>query len=323
MNQIFRSPIATELRDFLEFKRGLGYGYRRAEYTLHEFDRFLVGFAKTNRGAQLDVAAIAWLSSKPARKPVSVSMDAAVLRQLFTYLRRLPHLGVEAPHWPSLPTESVFLPHQLTEPDIVKLLDLCRALKRPDFRSSIYRALILILYCTGIRFGEALRLRLRDVDTRSGVLFIETFKGRARWVPFHRTLSRELERYLRERSEYAAATPETRLFVGANRRELPVKTAHHTLRRLFIKAGLKPEKGRAGPRPYDLRHAFAVQRLTRWYRQGVDLHARLPWLSAYMGHLNIVGTESYLNVTPELMDLAATRLHRRYRSSFIAEESEE
>jgi integrase len=242
---------------------------------------------------------------------------------LFTYLRRLPHLGVKEPHWPSLPTASVFVPHQLSEPDIIKLLDLCSALNRPDFRSSIYRALILILYCTGIRFGEALRLRLRDIDTRNGVLFIETFKGRARWVPFHRTLSRELERYLRERVEYAPATPEALLFVGVNRRELPVKTAHHTLRGLFIKAGLKPENGRAGPRPYDLRHAFAVQRLTRWYRQGVDLHARLPWLSAYMGHLNIVGTESYLNVTPELMDLAATRLYRRYRSSFIAEESEE
>jgi integrase len=110
--------------------------------------------------------------------------------------------------------------------------------------------------------------------------------------------------------------------VGSNRHDLPVKTAHHTLRGLFAKAGLKPERGRGGPRPYDLRHAFAVQRLTLWYRQGVDLHARLPWLSAYMGHLSIVGTESYLNATPELMDLAAKRLYRRYRSTPAAEEPE-
>jgi integrase/recombinase XerD len=64
-----------------------------------------------------------------------------------------------------------------------------------------------------------------------------------------------------------------------------------------------------------LRHAFAVQRLTRWYRQGVDLHARLPWLSAYMGHVDIVGTETYLNATPELLELAAHRLQRRYRKA--------
>ena len=45
----------------------------------------------------------------------------------------------------------------------------------------------------------------------------------------------------------------------------------------------------------------------------MDLHARLPWLSAYMGHVDIIGTETYLNATPE-MELAAKRLHRRYRS---------
>jgi hypothetical protein len=55
-----------------------------------------------------------------------------------------------------------------------------------------------------------------------------------------------------------------------------------------------------------------VQRLSRWYRQGVDLHARLPWLSAYMGHVDIVGTETYLHTTPELLDLAGDCLRRRY-----------
>ena len=180
---------------------------------------------------------------------------------------------------------------------------------------------MLILYCTGLRFGEALRLRIRDVDTRAGVLFVETFKGRARWVPFHRTLSRELDRYLAERVNYAPAGSETRFFVGANQRVLPVSTAHGTIYGLFAKAGLKPEKGRVGPRPYDLRHAFAVQRLTRWYRQGVDLHARLPWLSAYMGHVDIVGTETYLNATPELLELAAHRLHRRYRKASAEDQS--
>ncbi|MEO8593961.1 MAG: tyrosine-type recombinase/integrase [Candidatus Solibacter sp.] len=320
MNKIFHGPMAGELRGFLQFKRSLGYGYMRAEFALREFDQFLSGYARKDSRWQLDRAAIAWLSSKPQRKPVSVSMDAAILRQLFTYLRRLPHLRVVEPRWPRLPTESTFVPHYLAERDVVKLLALCADLKRPVFRARLYRALVLILYCTGVRFGEALRLRMRDVDTHRGVLFVETFKGRARWVPFHRTLSRELDRYLAERVKYAPSGPDTRFFVGANQRVLPVSTAHGTIHGLFAKAGLKPEKGRVGPRPYDLRHAFAVQRLTRWYRQGADLHARLPWLSAYMGHVDIVGTEAYLNATPELLELAAHRLHWRYRKASGEEE---
>jgi integrase len=315
MNRIFHSPIAGELSGFLQFKRSLGYGYRRAEFALREFDRFLSGYARKDPKWRLDRAAIAWLSSKPKRKPVSVSMDAAILRQLFAYLRRLPHLRVDEPRWPRLPTESHFVPHYLSEGDVVKLLALCDDLARPVFRASLYRALVLILYCTGLRFGEALRLRMRDVDTRAGVLFVETFKGRARWVPFHRTLSRELDRFLPERKQYAPSGPETRFFVGVNRRVLPVSTAHGTIHGLFVKAGWKPGKGRVGPRPYDLRHAFAVQRLTRWYRRGVDLHSRLPWLSAYMGHVDIIGTEAYLNATPELLELASDRLHRRYRKA--------
>jgi len=316
MNNIFRGPFAAELGGFLQFKRDLGYGYRRAEFTLREFDSFLIEYVAKNRHWQLDQAALGWLSSKPGRKAVSVSGDAAVLRQFFRYLRRSSTLGtVVEPLWPHLPTESQFIPYFLSKKDILILLTLCADLERPHFRAVLYRTLILVLYCTGIRFGEALRLRIRDVDTRSAVLFIDTFKERARWVPFHRSLSRELDRYLASRVQYASSGPDARFFVGANQQRLPVNTASGTLGRLFKLAGLKPEKGRAGPRPYDLRHAFAVHRLSQWYSQGVDLHARLPWLSTYMGHVDIIGTETYLNATPELLALAGDRLRRRYKNA--------
>jgi len=322
MNNIFRGPIAAELHGFLEFKRDLGYGYRRAEFTLREFDRFLIEYAARNRHWQLDQATLSWLASKPGRKAVSVSDDAGVLRQLFRYLRRSSALGtVVEPIRPHLPTESQFIPSFLSKQDILNLLALCSDLTRPHFRALLYRTLILVLYCTGIRFGEALRLRMRDVDTRSAVLFIDTFKGRTRWVPFHRSLSRDLDRYLVSRVQYASSDADARFFVGANQQRLPVKTAGETLGRLFKLAGLKPEKGRVGPRPYDLRHAFAVHRLSQWYRQGVDLHARLPWLSAYMGHVDIIGTETYLNATPELLALAGDRLRRRYKNAGGGDES--
>ena len=311
MNRIFKSSIAGDLHRFLQFKRSLGFRYARAEFTLREFDRFLV--AKVDKHLPLDQAALEWLSGKPGRKPVSVSADAAVLRQLFTFLRRSPLHAVPEPLWPKLPNESVFIPYYLSKQDVLKLVSLCAGLKRPPFRAVLYKTLLLVLYCTGIRFGEALRLRIRDVNLRSTVLFVDTFKGRARWVPFHRSLVQKLERYLAARVKFAPAGPDTRFFVSVNKKTLPVNTASGTLRRLFQLAGLKPEKGRMGPRPYDLRHAFAVHRLSQWYQQGTDLHTRLPWLSAYMGHVDIVGTETYLNTTPELLNLAANRLRRRYQ----------
>jgi len=76
---------------------------------------------------------------------------------------------------------------------------------------------------------------------------------------------------------------------------------------------LKPAAGRVGPRVYDVRHVFAIRRLTQWYREGVDLHGRLPWLSAYMGHDNLLGTQVYLTATPELLRLASRRFAARFR----------
>jgi integrase len=59
---------------------------------------------------------------------------------------------------------------------------------------------------------------------------------------------------------------------------------------------------------HDLRHRFAVNTLIDWYRQGVDVQARLPLLSTYMGHVEPRDTYWYLSAEPELLGLAARRL---------------
>jgi integrase len=227
--------------------------------------------------------------------------------------RQTPSAFVPPREWTRQSTASgAFLPHVLTQADLKTLLRLTTSLERPAFNARLYRTLLLVLYCTGVRFGEGLRLRLCDVDLDGGLLFVAESKGRARWVPFHPSLGREIQRYLVDRQGYVGARtrPADRLFVGCNKVRLPISTAHGTLSTLFRRAGLKPESGRSGPRPTDLRHTFAGHRLERWYREGADLHARLPWLSAYMGHDNILGTERYLTASPHLLALAAHRMRR-------------
>jgi integrase/recombinase XerD len=316
MKACFASPLADDLEGFLKFKRSLGYKYLRAEFTLRQFDQFLQGYVTKRKDWQLDHAILTWLGHNPQRKAISVSMDAAVLRQFFVYLRRQPSCShLREPLWPRLPTESTFMPYVLSKKDIQLLLKLASKLDRPPFRATLYQTLLLILYCTGLRFGEALRLRMQDVDIGSRLLFVEQSKGKTRWVPVHRSLAQKLDIYLAARRVYAPARPEDYFLVGANKRTLPVGTASATVCKLLRRAGLKPDRGRIGPRPYDLRHTFAVHRLTRWYEQGIDLNARLPWLSAYMGHDDILGTEIYLNATPQLLSLAANRFRRRYLSS--------
>ena len=96
---------------------------------------------------------------------------------------------------------------------------------------------------------------------------------------------------------------------------LTVNSASEAIRRLLRHLGLKPPAGRVGARPYEFRHAFAVHRLTAWTEEGVDIHAKLPLLSAYLGHRNIIGTEVYLRATPQLLELAAERFERHLRDA--------
>jgi len=251
----FTSSLASEFEAFLKYKRTLGCRYWRAEYTLREFDRFVAQQHEQVDPSRLDRILGKWLAKNHGRKPVSVTNELGVIRQFCLWRRRTNPKGfVPGREWAPQSTESTFFPYIFTIEEVRKLLRITESLSRPDFRAPTYRALLLVLYCTGLRFGEALRLRIRDVDAGDDVIFVEDSKGRSRWVPFDRSLASELERYLVARREYARAEPGDRFFVGHNRCRLPIGTASGTVRELLRTAGLKPKSGRVGPRPYDLRH---------------------------------------------------------------------
>jgi integrase len=56
-----------------------------------------------------------------------------------------------------------------------------------------------------------------------------------------------------------------------------------------------------------MRHAFAVNALWRWYRNGEDVQAKLPLLATYMGHVSIVSTAYYLPFVEPLTTTASAR----------------
>jgi integrase len=312
----FRSKLANDLEAFLAFKRSRGCKYVRAEKWLRAFDRFLYEHAGAAKEIRVDEVICAWLGRNADRSAVTVANELIVIRKFCEFRRRRdPKAFVPAAKWTPQSSESEFKPFIFTDKEIARLLRLAAKLDRPLFRAALYRALVLVLYCTGIRIGEALRLRLRDVDLTRDVLFITESKGRARWVPFHRSLGRELRAYLKARCTYSPATEDHRFFVGSDGVHLPFNTASDAVRTLFRRAGIKPSTGRIGPRLHDLRHTFAVHRLARWHRARLDVQARLPLLSVYLGHESILGTEKYLTATPELMQLAARRLRRHFAQS--------
>ncbi|MGH7746966.1 MAG: tyrosine-type recombinase/integrase, partial [Candidatus Dormibacteria bacterium] len=75
---------------------------------------------------------------------------------------------------------------------------------------------------------------------------------------------------------------------------------------------IEPVPGRRRQRIHDLRHSFTVATLLDSYRAGIDVQARLPVLTTYLGHTDPKSTYWYLSGSPELLALAAQRLEHAF-----------
>jgi integrase len=201
-------------------------------------------------------------------------------------------------------------PYLYSEAEIAALLEATATLKLPLQRQT-YRTLIALLSVTGMRVGEALRLDRCDLDLRHGTLTVRKSKlGKSRLLPLHPSTVDALQGYLRQRDQHPRAKTTEALLLSTRGARVDHSDVNHTFRKLLKQTGIGSRSGSCRPRPHDLRHSFAVNTLLDWYRAGVDVAARLPLLSTYLGHTQPSDTYWYLQAAPELLELAAGRLER-------------
>jgi integrase/recombinase XerD len=315
MNTITLAALARDIEEFILFKRTLGRRYEAAAVLLYRFRRFAEEYveASSKRRVPLDALIRAWLSRPGVRKATGTAQQFGMIRELCLYRhRRDPSSYV--PDRKLAPRRGPrFLPYALSHDHVRTMIKAARRHPGRLFWGEMLELLLLMLYCTGLRPGEPLRLRMADLDLKTRTFFIRDSKGKTRIVPFEADLARTIERYLRRRAALASGSSSEYLLLDRNGQALKMRNVTQIICKLFRRVGLKPAHGPGGPRAYDFRHAYAVHRLTDWYRKGVDLHARLPWLSAYMGHDDLLGTEVYLHASPTLLRVASRRFAKRLK----------
>jgi len=251
MTRLSVIALGRDIEDFLVFKRALGYSYRRSEATLRSFQRFVRVHARPGALVDLDKVIRAWLVRVPGRKPVTLALDLGVMRQLCQFRRRSEPTGFVPAVSLAPETESHYLPHIFSEEEIRALLRAAALHQGRNFWPTMLRLLILVTYCTGLRFGEAVRLQCSDVDLRNNVLHIRESKGRSRLVPFGCDLAKEFHRFWPERIKVLTRKGrrgEDAVFIGRYGRPITLKSASDAVRRLLCLLALKSARGRTGPR---------------------------------------------------------------------------
>jgi integrase/recombinase XerD len=310
------SSLGRLMREHVAHMQSRGYRYGTRARDLRRFDRYLQHHPELS-GESFPVLIEAWQSSgRTPRHRLMVQLCARVLSQ--TMHRRDENIPIR--------TIEIGLQRRITreerkayiysEAEIVRLFKAARSFgsRYAPLRGIMVHTVLALAYCAGLRIGEIAALTLRDVDTEDGIIEIrETKFFKTRRLPLATRVVESLSSYLAARENAGAPIgPDAPLWWTPRRQKgYSYGQLEKLLTRVIRCAGLKPERGRKGPRVHDLRHAFVVHRMLHWYREGVEPQSRLPYLATYLGHKDIVSTLVYLNITPELLQQAGERYRRR------------
>jgi integrase/recombinase XerD len=240
----------------------------------------------------------------------TVRRNELALRQLAEHARTV---GWDA-HTPAARTRvraSHQPPYVFTDDEVRGLFEVIDA-QRMSFYSNkaiVDPVLFRVLYDTGLRVSEALKLTLPDVDTHAGTLRIrDTKNGEGRTIPITARLAATLDAYITA-AHPAAEDGDHVFYTRAPGRPINQSTVYMRFRGYLADAGIPHFIG--GPHPHSLRHGFAVANLRRWARRGQDLSVMLPYLACYMGHTDLRGTQYYLRLTadayPDVIEKAQIR----------------
>jgi integrase/recombinase XerD len=283
--------FGSQARVLRQFSRAMGPALEAAEVQPERVTTFLAGMRP--------------LSSYWHRKQ-------SILRGFYRYaltrgLVASSPLPVQAPKRPLVMT-----PYIYTHEELRRLLEAttCLGHANRQIEPETLRAMLLLLYGAGLRLCEALALNRADYDPAIALLTIRDTKfHKTRLVPLGGDLNQALAHYVA--AHHCTATlPSARapLFPGRAGTRLTDHAIRKSFRRLRTIAGVQRTDGaRYQPRLHDLRHSFAVHRLTAWYQEGADVQQLLPHLSTYLGHVNVAATQVYLTMTPALLQLASER----------------
>ena len=301
------SELSAHVEDYLRLRRALGFKLERAGHLLPQLVAYLEAAGVATVTSEL---AIAWARLPAHTQPNHWAQRLAIARGFARYLRALDP-ATEVPPAGVFPTRRHRpTPFLWSQRDICRLLESTRAL-RPALRAATYQALFGLLATCGMRVGEAVGLDRDDVDLRAGVITIRHAKfDRTRLVPLHPTVTEALSRYATERDRLCPRPRARAFFVSSAGTRLDRSGVGKTLRKITTALGMRTES--VHPRAHDLRHSFAMDTLIRWQRSGLSVDEHIATLSTYLGHVSPADTYWYLSASPELMGLAAQRLHTRF-----------
>jgi integrase/recombinase XerC len=227
----------------------------------------------------------------------------ATLRSFYKFLIRRSLVSVNPLSTIRTPKQDKRLPKCLDLEQVQKLLE---SPGEGDLLAARDRAMLEVLYSSGIRVSELVELEMQDLDLVEGVLRVRGKGRKDRLTPIGSQAIKALQRYFEMRSmeprcggAYAA-----RVFLNKHGEPLSTRSVRRKLDKYLVQAGLDP-----GISPHTLRHSFATHLLNN----GADLRS----VQELLGHQSLSTTQVYTHLTTARMKEAYNAAHPRAQADTI------
>ena len=299
----FRSVFAPSIREYLAIKEALGEKITHPGNTLRQFDRYCSSI--NHEDATLTTELVEnWLLTKAGEKSGTRESRISVLR---CFARHYSASG-EKVTWRPTPGyaghEKRYVPYIYTKEEVKNIFVAADTMPESYGKSrfnAVFPAVIRTLYGCGLRITEALSLQVKDVDLKSGFIFVHAGKfGKDRKIPISDSLLQYLKGYYKDNADFIGVAANGWFFPNAKGECYSQRTVYDKFRQILWIAGISHQGKGKGPRVHDLRHTFAVHALQQNVEQGKDIYTSLTGLMVYLGHGKITSTEYYLRLTAEV-----------------------
>jgi len=283
-------------------------------YSPHTADSYRFDMVEFSRfcGKNIDPAAItgdrvqAFVGSLyPVNASASVARKLSAIRTFFRFLRREKIIAADPVAGIVSPRLGRHIPSFLTVDEVFALLEAPAATDRFQRRD---RAMLEMLYATGMRVSELVGCNLDDIDLAAEMVRVRGKGNKERLIPFGRMAGEMLERYRPERDSLIAARiqrgrePErAALFLNGQGGRLSARSVERSIQMYGLRAGIGVEVT-----PHALRHSFATHLL----EMGADLRT----VQELLGHVSLSTTQKYTHLNIDHLAKVYDQAHPQARA---------
>ena len=293
----FESIYAVFLKQYIEFKRNIGYDYKFVS-NFKTFDRFILKNELTVIGLTKDISN-KWAKKRKNESDTTRYKRINDIRNFSIYLNKL---GYES----FIPEQikfkkTTFTPYIFSKEEIGRFFEACDNLnfhKKSNTRY-VMPVIFRMIYGCGLRVSEAAGLKTEDVNLSEKFIVIRDSKNdRDRVLPLSNSLT-DICLIYREKCLSKNLTTNY-FFSQRDGNRYVADTVYRWFRKILWEANISHGGKGKGPRVHDFRHTFSVHSLVKMSEAGLDLYYSLPILSKYLGHQSLEATDKYVRLTSDM-----------------------